>query len=670
MNTVREQLMRAVVGSVVLLWCMSTTPTGVAAQEVPEIEPPLSRLYGSDELDFGGLFVSGAISPDGRWLVYSRARVEDATEEADPMLGADGMNLWIVPLDGSREPIRLTTGAYWDAGPFWFPSGDRILFRSTRADPGGRFQYLMTLDIDPSTGRAMSVPRQITLEPTLFNPSYQVSPDGRQVVYVARPAEEGRDDFMLKVLPAIGGQARTVWGQREAMDRPVWGDDGFLYFLSALAVGQDVAVSPGYAIRRVPAAGGEVETVSTWPDVSAGVLSADGRTFLWRTTPRRSETAVYEVASVHGRGMARFTLPQNMTLSGCFTRDAYECLATTENATAPLKVIPVNGGPTRQLSEGGGHNWPLGWTPDGREVVIGSEIDGTRIMMAAPLSGGVVRQLYRQPPEEWVYGPSVLEGRYVLYGAKDPSDGAVVLRILDVQSGLSREITRAPWVNYTRYNPSQSADRFLYAERRAGRFEFRAVHPEGEPVLLRAFPDTAFPPTIGVHGERIAYWVESDGRSTLYLARAGESQALAVLTFPGSVGQRGSSPPVWSPDGRHLATGYWRAETNELDALIVEIDESSHAAGAPRVLEELTESWWSLAWTPAGDAFVVVGGDVWMVSIDGQAPPMNLTREEPGPIWSYALSPDGRHIAVSPEVRRGGAIWLVDLSDIRGGTGR
>jgi Tol biopolymer transport system component len=607
-------------------------------------------LYGSDALDFGGIDRGGAVSPDGRWLVYNRGE-----------MSAERMNLWIVPLDGTREAVRLTTGTNFDADPIWFPSGDRILFRSTRFDPGGDFQYLSTLDIDPAAGGPTSVPRQITLEPVLFTRSYRISPDGRQIVYVARPSDPSTESFKLKVVPANGGSARTVWQQPEGLMDPAWKDDGNLYFLSGLVAARDEA-GQGLAIRRVPAAGGEPETLSTWPGIARGQLSADAEHFVYRTSPQGSREAVYEVGSVDGRRLASFVLPENMSLASCFTVGGIGCLATTEDVAAPLKVIPVRGGPVRQLTETRGLERPLGWTPNGREIVFQSQIDGTKVIMASPMAGGIARQLYRLPPEEWVYGPSLLGGRYALYGAQAGADSVVALTLLDLQTGSKREITRTPWTNYTRYNSSRDGDRFLYAVRRQGRFEFRSISPGGESTLLRAFPDSVSPPILGVRGDRIAYWVESDGTSTLYLARAGEREARKVLTFPGSVGQRGSSSPTWSPDGRYLVTGYRRPETNTSDALVVELDASGKAVGDPRVFGGLPEiGWWNLTWLPTSDAFLVASGDVWLVPLDPGAAPVKLTDEGSSTTWGFELSPDGQYLAVAPEVRRGGSIWRLDL---------
>lgn len=460
----------------------------------------------------------------------------------------------------------------------------------------------------------------MTLEPVPFSGAYQLSPDGREIVYVALPGEEVPQSFELKVIPSNGGNVRTVWQQAEGLRTPVWPGDGYLYFLSHIAPPDDDAVFQGIEIRRVRTEGGVAETVSAWP--TRGQLSADAKHYLYRTSPRTSEEAIYELASTDGRRLASFVLPENMTIATCFTTGGLGCLATTEDLAAPLKVIPVQGGPTRQLTETRSQEWPLGWTADGSEVVFQSEIDGTKVIMAAPLTGAPTREVYRLPQEDWVYGPSLLGERYLPFGKETGSEKDVTLQLLDIQTGSEREITRTPWTSYTYYNSSTDGERFLYAERKEGRFEFRAVSPGGGSELLRAFPDDGF-------------------------------------------------PPVWSPGGRYLATGHWRPETNQLDALVVQFDSFGELVADPLVVDNLPDSWWNLTWLPSSDAFLVVSGDLWLVSLDPDAPLVKLTDEQSGPTWPYALSPDGRYVAVTPEVRRGGSIWRLDLGEaLRTVTGR
>ena len=639
--------------------------TGIA-QEVPIVEPSLHRLYGSDDLDFHGLFMSGAISPDGRWLVFSRADVADPSSETAEATGGstDRMNLWIVPLFEPGEATKLTTGAYMDAGPLWFPTGDRLLFRSTRSDPEGHFQFLMTLDIDPSNGRARGLPRQLTLEPVGFTLSYQISPDGHQVVYLPRPTEGDRETHILKVLPARGGQASTLWSQEEYILRPVWARDGFIYFNSSLWDG----VNRGLAVRRIPAGGGEAETLSRWPGALSGAISSDGVGFLHRR-PDQPGGPPFGVGSVRGDIWARFSLPFELDLGTCALGETNKCLAVTENSSAPLKVIPINGGPTRQITESGGQTHPLGWTADGKQLVfLLSRLDHTQVLMSTSIDGGVMEELFRHPGEDWAYGPSVLNGRFLFYGVDDSSQNTVVLSIRDLRTGSEREITRTAWIEFTRHLPSIADDRFVYAERDGRRFEYRAVDPEGEDVLLAVFSDMDSPPLLGLGHNRMAYWTHTGDRSTLHVADFGEVEADSVLTFPGLVGVRGSSGvPRWSPDGRYLATALARPETNTWDLLLVEFDGSGEVIGEPRVMD-LPGIWYDLRWMPDSQSFLVLGGEsgdqVWLVSLRPGQPPVNLTLEEPGSVWSYRVSPDGRYVAVSPEVGSGGSIWSVDLDEI------
>ena len=140
-----------------------------------------------------------------------------------------------------------------------------MLFRSSRFDPEGNFQYLSTLDLDPSTGASTTIPRQVSLEPSSFSKGHQVSPDGQQIVYGPHSTDDGGFEGELKVIPWNGGNARTVWRQKEGIGSLAWPGDGYIYFFSELASADDVAIRIGGEIRRVPAEGGAAEVVSSWP---------------------------------------------------------------------------------------------------------------------------------------------------------------------------------------------------------------------------------------------------------------------------------------------------------------------------------------------------------------------------------------------------------------------
>src|SRR5512144_1375313 len=66
-----------------------------------------------------------AVSPDGRWAV-----VPVAEPSYDPAKSAS--DLWIVPVDGSTPPRRLTNTRAPEGGAVFSPDSTRIAFTTTR----------------------------------------------------------------------------------------------------------------------------------------------------------------------------------------------------------------------------------------------------------------------------------------------------------------------------------------------------------------------------------------------------------------------------------------------------------------------------------------------------------------------------------------------------------
>src|SRR2546430_7894326 len=81
---------------------------------------------------------SPAISPDGRWIVFSVT--EPSYVEAEQV-----SDLWVVPSDGSTEPRRLTSTKGGEGGVDWSPDSRRIAFSARREGDDQAQVYVLDL---------------------------------------------------------------------------------------------------------------------------------------------------------------------------------------------------------------------------------------------------------------------------------------------------------------------------------------------------------------------------------------------------------------------------------------------------------------------------------------------------------------------------------------------
>ena len=600
----------------------------VLAQEVPAIEPTYTRVYGADSL----VGDHATMSPNGSWIAFSNRG-----------------NLWVVPAEGG-EPIRITSGRHLDHLPVWFPGSDRIAFRSEPVS--GSAYAVMTVPVDPLTGRPTGPPRQVTLDEV--SGGHDVSPDGKWIAYTTR----GMEGWAIKVLPATGGTARTVVDAGGSF--PAWSADGRSLYYVRGGAGSRLG-----ALMRISVDGGQPETMFTWP----GPIRADwapNAEFVLRQIPRGpARPPIWEIATVEGRSLGRFTTPRGMRLSQ-ISSAGDEILATMEDYVAPLRILPVDGGPARQLNEASAWDQPLGWKADGSEVFFKTELNGNEVLLLAPVAGGQMSEVRLPEPRIEEFRPVLSgDGNHVLY-AVDEGEGEIsTLKVFSLENGTTRELTRAylyagkttAWVRVSGAGGTWNRDgeNFLYLEKREGRYELWASPPRGRSRLLWAFGGEQPPTSIGVHGDRIAFTENTGAEASLLFAIAGEPTARRILSLDGYL-----DTVAWSPDGRWIATIL--ATTG--DMVLVEVTASGEIIGQPRNLDVPTW-WWSPQWLPDARGIVVVGadGELWLIPLDPVARPVALTQDHPNSTWEFVLSPDGRYIACASLVREAGSIWRLDLGD-------
>jgi Tol biopolymer transport system component len=362
-----------------------------------------------------------------------------------------------------------------------------------------------------------------------------------------------------------------------------------------------------------------------------------------------------------------------MVLRG-ISREGDQILAARESWSASLTILPVRGGPGRQLTEARPYNTPLGWSEDGRRVFFETELSGEGVMFYGPVAGGPMHEVKLPEPRMQGFAPVLSgEGEHVLYAVQEAGSELATLKVYSIEEDWSWELSRnfvpagqmlLSGAGGTHY---RDGDDFLYFEKREGDYVLVTSPPHGPAQLMRTF-GVKLLGSVGVHGDRIAYIENSETEATLFLATAGKAAARRVLNLHGMLDM-----VVWSPGGRRLAayhfdparsTGnYWDPAGQDLTVL--EVRPSGEIVGEPRRYSVPAGGWWNPRWLPDGQAVLVNGidGNIWLIPLDPNARPVAITQDDPRGVWLYRLSPDGRYIAYPSERDLVTSIWLLKLKE-------
>jgi len=126
-------------------------------------------------------------SPDGKWVIFSL--VEPSYDEKDQV-----SDLWIVPVDGSAKPRRLTFSKAGESGVTWSPDSRRIAFTAKRE--GDDASQIYVLDVADG-GEAVRI---TSLSTGARSPQWR--PDGRALLFVSTVYPGTADDEANKKIAA------------------------------------------------------------------------------------------------------------------------------------------------------------------------------------------------------------------------------------------------------------------------------------------------------------------------------------------------------------------------------------------------------------------------------------------------------------------------------------
>jgi TolB protein len=148
-------------------------------------------------------------SPDnGHWLVYENYQ-------------DDNLDIYVVPVDGSQLPQRITDNPAPDFSPSWSPDGRRIAFVSWR--DGNQDIYIFSLD-NPVDAASIN----LTNTPTRQEDHPVWSPDGKYIAYSA--VDAGIEKVFVKSADDPQAEAQVIERGRE----PTWAPNGGASLLFAV----------------------------------------------------------------------------------------------------------------------------------------------------------------------------------------------------------------------------------------------------------------------------------------------------------------------------------------------------------------------------------------------------------------------------------------------------
>jgi dipeptidyl aminopeptidase/acylaminoacyl peptidase len=182
---------------------------------------------------------------DGRAAVYARA--EDGTER------------------------RLFGHAAAISGFEWCPDGKSLVFLAGEPEPNEpppKTKPVIVVDEEPLSSRlwlfdARDGQARPLTEPGAYVVEARVSPDGRNVAYLAEPSPRFLETFSreLYVLPLAGGRSQRLTTNRDAESNLRWSPDGSRISYLAPSDGNPLGVGPP-RVHIVPASGGPVRVLA------------------------------------------------------------------------------------------------------------------------------------------------------------------------------------------------------------------------------------------------------------------------------------------------------------------------------------------------------------------------------------------------------------------------
>jgi dipeptidyl aminopeptidase/acylaminoacyl peptidase len=468
-----------------------------------------------------------AISPDGKWVVFS---VTEPSYDSKETVA----DLWIAPADGSAKPRRLTATKTGESDATWAPDSRRIAFSAKRESDEQNQIYILDL----AGGEAQRVTNVST---GAGSPKF--SPDGNRISFVStvypgalddeankKAAKEEKDKkekvrvfdtfpirawdhwldpkqahvFVQQVsagaakdllagtqLVAQPGFGGTGGGEGRESLNAEWTPDGqWLVFAATTARNTAAYAEYGFDLYRVSAGGGEPEKIATATgSYGDPEFSPDGRTLFATFEPNNGKV---------------YNLPRLVAFDWPSMKNE-RTVAKTDRA--PIEYVVSN---------------------DGRTIYFTAEDAGLVKIYSVPTSGGDAKQLIDQ--DRGVYsGLRVAEHAPVIVAQWGSSvNPAEVVRV-DLATKSHRNLTDFD-VEQSKTIDWQPPQHFWFTSKRG-----RKIH---NMIFLPANFDATkkYPLFVLIHGGAANMWRDAISLRWNYHLLAKPGYVILATNYTGSTG--------------------------------------------------------------------------------------------------------------------------------------
>ena len=596
---------------------------------------------------------SPAVSPDNRWLVYTRTLSSRRTQVLiRPMAG--GVERELVGEQGEQSQLRFT------------PQGDRLVFTSTspRRTTDDQNFYLVSAPFDTLTGTLTAPPRQVTLDAIRREARLvpAISPDGRSIAYVKCCGEPE-----LRVVPTVGGNARTLVKTSAAGAMiPGWlswtADSRFVLHHERGA--DDMSV-----VRQVSVNGGASTVVSRFKG-GYSARTYDGKYVVGLAPNVPNGPPIVRVSTVDGRFLGEVKVPFRRDVS--FSGDGKRLVGQKDNYKATLTLVSTAGGARRSIGRGESMEWPEGWSPDGTVLHYTTGEGAEKVMRFASLEGkpqgDVSLKIGRS--EIGTMGGQLIQ---FVQTNRNPTAMSSTTDVVatDMASGKETVLMKDVLGINTVVPPGGMyygivGNEFYVRQVRGERLQVRGVRADGTSRLIVDVPRSLLGTAgFAVNGTRAAYVEVGKDSTRLKVSLAPGTPATTIAAFARStsIGEY-----AWSHDGQQLSM-YLNVAPRQLQ--VFRFTDAGALRGAPLVLSLPFDYFYETFWLPDGSGMTMIaqptGGstaEIAVVKFADPANPLFPAKSDPVSKWGHALSPDGKYIAYPSEKGAGSSLYMVELSDI------